>query len=113
VADFKKKRHCLYKNQYRSKKIGTIYLKFDEKIRIDQIRFFSTHQIFKHWLVQQSSMHGQGNQNLLARPSPRGGVVAPVRGNRWMSDMRDLSLLATSCQKILNGCDDYICLSWP
>jgi hypothetical protein len=29
-------------------KISTVHLKFGEKIRIDQIQFFSTHILFKH-----------------------------------------------------------------
>jgi hypothetical protein len=38
-------------------KNGTVHPKFSEKIRIDQVRFFSTRQIFKHW----SSVDQQGN----------------------------------------------------
>jgi hypothetical protein len=38
-------------------KIGIVHPKFDENIGIHQVSFFSTRQIFKHWLKTQ--FHGQ------------------------------------------------------
>jgi hypothetical protein len=51
-------------------KNGTVHPKFGEKIRIDQVRFFSTRQIFKHW----SSVDQQGN--IQGKVGPRSGTLA-------------------------------------
>jgi hypothetical protein len=51
-------------------KNGTVHPKFSEKIRIDQVRFFSTRQIFKHW----SSVDQQGN--IQGKAGPRSGTLA-------------------------------------
>jgi hypothetical protein len=67
-----------------TKKISTIYLKFGEKIKFDQIRFFTTSRIFKHCLMSftrrggdqapSGELEGEG-----ARGRKRRRLVGPWR----------------------------------